>query len=639
MTAALLALLSKNEKVIYLYEPSIGSGGDIIVSDNIKQILGYDPELFRTEALHYHSLIHPESQHLHQAEVQEAAALVGDSEQINTFSHKDYQVLDASGHYVWVEENKQLDVDEQGNLVGTLSLISLQAEKYQMLGELESTNKRLELAMTTSGIGTWDWDLVTDKVRCDASWSSMMGFVKPIPVVNVSRIYAMVHVDDLHLLKNELNRYIKGECENFEIVVRMRNLNGSWRYMLNRGVIFKYDENGNPLHFIGSHTDITQQKETEIAALAALGSRNQFFARVSHEIRTPMHGILGILGLLKRRIQEPDLKSQLVKVEESSEQLLFLLNDILDLAKLNETKLTVKAELTSITEVVTQVERLFKAKAQEKSLDFITSVPEQAHSYLLIDKVRITQVISNLVSNAIKFTHYGFVSVNCCYVNEELQIEVADSGIGINDTTTIFDAYTQEENTSTHGTGSTGLGLEIVKKLVDLMGLKIHVVSDGSGTKFTIDLGRTVPAKNVKKNIPVKSELSPSNLVGKRVLVVDDSDINCEIACEMLNSCGVETERAGDGFAAVKLINSRPKFDVILMDKHMPNMDGIEATQSIMKLYVGETAPLIIALTADAFDVDNEQWFTLGLSDLITKPFDADLLIQTVSRVLKKASR
>ena len=148
-----------------------------------------------------------------------------------------------------------------------------------------------------------------------------------------------------------------------------------------------------------------------------------------------------------------------------------------------------------------------------------------------------------------------------------------------------------------------------------------------------------MPAKNVKKNIPVKSELSPSNLVGKRVLVVDDSDINCEIACEMLNSCGVETERAGDGFAAVKLINSRPKFDVILMDKHMPNMDGIEATQSIMKLYVGETAPLIIALTADAFDVDNEQWFTLGLSDLITKPFDADLLIQTVSRVLKKASR
>lgn len=643
--ASILSLLSSNESVMYLHRSLDPGQHEITISANVETILGYKKELFESEAMHYDALIHHEQVEQYRDEEEafaqeQSGALAHQIPRSNAFSHNDYQILTADGSFLWVKEHKQYELDEEGQRIGVLSVITEQAEKYHMLEQLEASNKRLELAIKASGIGIWEWDLRSDKVKCDASWSSMMGFLVPIPEMNVSRIFAMVHVDDVHRLKNAINTYIDGRATQFHEVVRMRNLNGSLRYMLNRGVILKHNADGEPTHFIGSHTDITEQKETELAALAALGSRNHFFARVSHEIRTPMHGILGILGLLKNKITDNESHQQLLKVEESSEQLLFLLNDILDLAKLNETKLTVSPELTSISEVVFQVERLFKDKANQKKLTYQSEVPGKEHDFLMIDKVRLTQVISNLVSNAIKYTHSGFVNVSCKYVADELHLEVADSGIGINDVGTIFEAYTQEDGAKNHGSNSTGLGLEIVKKLCDLMGLSILVHSDGSGTRFSLTLGRPVPPKNVKKQLPSKAVNVPTNLNGKRILVVDDSEINCEIASEMLKSAGAITERAGDGYDAVKLISSQTDFDIILMDKHMPNMNGIEATKSIFDLYDGdETPPIIIALTADAFDVDNEEWFKVGLTDLITKPFDMDMLLKTVSRAMKKRAR
>jgi signal transduction histidine kinase/ActR/RegA family two-component response regulator len=642
--ASILSLLSLNESVMYLHASLDPEQQEITISANVETILGYKKALFESEAMHYDALIHPdqieqyreeEARFLQQQKTTDSQAM----QQHETFSHKDYQILKADGCFIWVKEHKQYELDEYGQRISVLSVITEQAEKYNMLEQLEGGKKRLELAMKTSGIGIWEWDLESNKVSCDASWSSMMGFLKPIPAINVSRIYAMVHVDDVYRLKSALDAYIHGRTKQFQEVVRMRSLDGSWRYILNRGVIFKYNAEGEPRHFIGSHTDITDQKETELAALAALGARNHFFARVSHEIRTPMHGILGILGLLKNKIKEPESHQQLLKVEESSEQLLFLLNDILDLAKLNETKLTVSPELTSISEVILQVERLFKDKANQKKLSYSSEIPAKEHDFLMIDKVRLTQVISNLVSNSIKYTHAGFVKVSCKFISDELHLEVADSGIGINDVEKIFEPYTQEEGAKSHGSSSTGLGLEIVKKLCDLMGLSILVNSDGSGTRFSLALGRPVPPKNIKKQIPSEVISVPSNLAGKRILVVDDSEINCEIACEMLKSAGAHTERAVDGYEAVKLVSSQADFDIILMDKHMPNMNGIEATKSIFDLYEKRTAPIIIALTADAFDADNEEWFKIGLSDLITKPFDIEMLLKTVSRAMKKRAR
>lgn len=630
----MLDLISRNSSVVYIYE-SYTDTSPLIVSKNIESILGYPPSLFETKQLEFDSLVHPDDREQYRTEYRDVSASIDKSEVV----HTDYRFLSSKNDYIWIKENRQLQFNEHGDVLASLSLITDQSDKHAMLDDLASSKKRLELAMTTSGIGIWEWDLTTDKVKCDAGWSSIMGFTSPVGVIKVSRIYAMVHDDDVMTLKNSLIDYISGKAEHFEEVVRMRHLNGTWRYILNRGVIFKYAANGTPLHFIGSHTDITLQKETELAALAALGSRNQFFARVSHEIRTPMHGILGILGLLKNKVTEPEAHKQLLTIEQSSEQLLFLLNDILDLAKLNETKLKVNAELTSITEVMSQVERLFRDKAEQKKLRFRCDYPRDRHDYLMIDKVRLTQVLSNLISNSIKYTHSGFVTVACLLIESDLYLEVADSGIGIKDTSRVFEPYTQEGGAYSQGSSSTGLGLDIVKKLCDLMGIKTKVVSDGSGTRFTLNLGKPVMPKNNHESIPSEMLEQPTNITGKRILVVDDSDINCEIACGMLAACGALTERAGDGYMALKTISQQPNFDVILMDKHMPNMNGIEATRSIMSLYVGKQAPIVIALTADAFDIDSKEWFACGLTDLLTKPFDSELLLQTVSRALRKRDR
>lgn len=638
--ASILSLLSFNESVIYLHQSLDPEPHEITVSANVENILGYKKELFESEAVHYDALINPEhvEQYWYEEEsfVQQVRTTLA-HQTPQSLTHQDYQILKADGSFIWMREHKQYKVDEKGQVIAILSVITEQVEKYSMLEQLDASNKRLELAMKTSGIGIWEWDLNSNKVSCDAAWSSMMGFLKPIPEMNVSRIYAMVHVDDVHRLKNALDDYINGSAKQFHELVRMRNLNGSLRYILNRGAIYKYNSDGEATHFIGSHTDITEQKETELAALAALGARNHFFARVSHEIRTPMHGILGILGLLKNKITDDESHQQLLKVEESSEQLLFLLNDILDLAKLNETKLTVTPELTSISEVIIQVERLFKDRANQKNLFYSSEIPDKNHDFLMIDKVRLMQIISNLVSNAIKYTDSGFVKVCCQYVQGELRVEVSDSGIGIKDVEKIFEAYIQEEGAMNHGSSSTGLGLEIVKKLCDLMDLSIQVSSDNSGTRFVLVLGRPVSRQNVSKQMPSgNAPKISSNLAGLHILVVDDSEINREIACEMLESAGATTQQASDGYEAVRFVGSQAKFDVILMDKHMPNMNGIEATSSIMDLYDTQTPPIIIALTADAFEADNEEWFQLGLSDLITKPFDIDMLLKTINKAIDK---
>lgn len=634
------ARIFKNSSTI-LIETSSKSGEPIsAVSPNVEHILGHSVEYIETSEQLYDELIHDDDVARYILESQQASF----DESCDEVVHSEYRIKHKDGHFIWVKDHAQI-IRDTGNVLRLVHVLTDISDEISIRENIDAKKKRLESLLHHAGFGMWEWNTQKDFINIDENWCHLIGFTHAIENIKMTRLLAIIHPDDLIPFNDLLDKLAKGKQNKGEIVVRVRHLSGKWRYHhchanvnnVNQSIQHRLEASISrvPVIFM-SHNDISKQKENELAAISALSARNQFFARVSHEIRTPLHGILGMLGLVKQDIISEIAQQKIEKITAHSEHLLYLLNDILDLAKLNEAKLKVSVELTSITEIIKQVQRLFLFKAQEKSLDFKTTLPSLKHDMVVSDKVRLTQILSNVVSNAIKYTHIGEVHIYTRLENDIMLLCVSDTGIGIKDKDTIFDAYKQEQAGYELGSTSTGLGLEIVKKLCDLLGIEIKVSSSKKGSLFELNLGKPMPNSLVaSKPVNVKVETSQS-LANRRVLIVDDSDINRDIVDEMLKMAGVEhCEHAVDGYAAVKAFSANGSFDIVLMDKHMPKMNGIDATREI-RLNKSIKQPVIIALTADAFDIDNDNWFEIGIDELITKPFDFDILVKTISRCLRK---
>ncbi len=615
---------------------TVSSAGEPIteMSDSCKHLLDIDALDLDSHSFLYDNLIHEDDIAQYLIESQQGLNEV-DCDEI---SHSEYRLQHRAGHYVWVKDNAQL-IRDNGAIKHVIHMLTDITKEIGLREEVTVQKKRLEDILHHAGFGIWEWAVGSEAIYCDQNWAHLIGFVHRVDNMKLSRLLALVHPDDLSEFNSMLSDLAEGKYYEAELVVRLRHLSGNWRYHQCHASIYGQVDSvtksiANAVVVV-SHNDITFQKENELAAISALSTRNQFFARVSHEIRTPLHGILGMLSMVKRDLNSEKAQQKIDKITTHSEQLLYLLNDILDLAKLNEAKLKVSVEMVSVSEIMNQVHRLFIYKAQEKSIDFKVTLPDLKQDIILTDKVRLTQILTNLVSNGIKYTHKGGVHLYTELKHDLLILCIQDTGIGIKDPDSIFDAYKQEQGGQELGTSSTGLGLEIVKKLCDLLGIEIRLASESEGSLFELILTKPMPntiSATKKAKIQNTSAIKLSDV---NVLIVDDSDINCEIVAEMLQSVGAISATVGDGYAAVKEVSQNPIYDVVLMDKHMPKMNGIDATYEIRKVKNLPKEPIIIALTADAFDIDNENWFEAGIDDLITKPFDMDILIKTISRLLR----
>lgn len=604
-----------------------------LVSPNITKILGYESEQLADKKVLYDDLIHDDDIANYLVESQQGT-YESESEQ---FVHSEYRLLHASNHYIWVKDTVQL-VKRDSKIFQLIHNITDISHEVFQKQEIQAQKDRLVSLLHTAGFGLWEWHSDEDFMICDENWSHLVGFIEPVVNMKISRLMALIHPDDLTSFRNLLENLKENKRTKGQITIRMRHLSGNWRYHLCNATLRQSPDKNSHLVTV-SHNDITDQKENELAAIAALSTRNQFFARVSHEIRTPLHGILGMLSLVKKDIVKDETADKIDKIISTSEQLLYLLNDILDLAKLNEAKLKVSLELTSITEVMKQAERLFSFKAKEKSIELKTSFPSLRSDMVMTDKVRITQVLSNLVSNAIKYTHSGSVHIFTKMDHENILLCIEDTGIGIKNTADIFDAYKQEDAGQAQGNNSTGLGLDIVRKLCDLLGVEIKLFSGGAGTLFELVLGKPMPNSIDVSQTHTTESHGDIDFNELAVLVVDDSDINREIVIEMLAGYGAKCLEALDGYQAVKMTNNDNAFDLVLMDKHMPNMNGLDATYQIRENTSLKKQPVIIGLTADAFDSDSDIWLENGLNEMITKPFDLAILIKTIKRCLNKRSR
>lgn len=391
-----------------------------------------------------------------------------------------------------------------------------------------------------------------------------------------------------------------------------------------------------------------QLKEALERAESASEAKTNFLSNMSHDIRTPMNALMGYTMMLKPKIKDEQLLGYVEKMESSGKLLLSIINHVLDMARIESGRMEVNEVYTRVGVDIEELISVFGVEAKKKNIRLLTSVQVE-HGHIMCDITKIREIFSNLISNAIKYTpEGGTVELNirelpCSRPGYmRIQAEVADNGMGMSKEylPTLFDAFTRERNTTVGKISGTGLGMAIVKKLVDMMGGTIEVESElGKGSRFIVTLEHPIADEALyeQQEQEAKSAQGAELLKGKRILLAEDNDLNAEIALFILRNMGLEVERVEDGAQCVSRLKQQPAgtYDLIFMDVQMPKMDGYTATQNIRALDDKEKAAIpIVAMTANAFAEDRERALAAGMNGHIAKPIDVKKLEQVLVKLL-----
>ncbi len=501
-------------------------------------------------------------------------------------------------------------------------------------------NVFLELALAASRSGLWEHNSGADEFWMSLRMKEIFGYTDDELPNKLSSIEKLIHPDDLKMLAKIGEGVEKGthKEEDFSEIHRFFHKDGYTGYVVSN-VRCERDETGKIIKMIGCITDVTELETARQEAQKANKAKRDFLANMSHEIRTPMNGIIGMVNLLSKSRLDSMQKHYAMVISQSAESLLRILNDILDLSKVEAGKLELEKEPFDIKVMCDQIKEVMTVLAGQKGIGFTVEIASEIDEWLVGDSLRLRQIILNLCNNAIRFTEQGSVDVivNVSRANEStanLRIAIRDSGIGISkkDQGRIFGEFEQVETSTARKYGGTGLGLAISRHLAALMGGALKVESEpGKGSVFSLDL--TLPAVE-KPAIAGIEDNADLQFTDTSVLIVDDSAINLEVMGGTLENLGINTYTAFSGAEALEMLLER-KYDLVFMDCQMPDMDGFE-TVSLIRKKVDFKDMVIIAVTANAMDGDRQHCLQSGMNDYLAKPVRENELKAVLLRWIDK---
>jgi len=539
-----------------------------------------------------------------------------------------------NGEVVHTIENFFLINDDYGKPMSFAMTVTDISDRKKAEQALQHSEHNFRSIFTNAAIGIDVVDEDGNFIQVNEALANMVGY--SAQELSDMNIYAITYKEDIDLSKSPLKELFSGKQQTYRLEKRYQRKNGTI-FWADLSVTPYYDVVNQRKLAIGTIIDISHskmlQKELEHSreeAIKANKAKSEFLANMSHEIRTPLNAVIGFTELLESIVEDPRQINYLESIKSGGKNLLMLINDILDLSKIEAGKMEFKYEPVNPYTLIGEIRQIFSLKIKEKDLSFIVEVDDEIPESLILDEVRVRQVIFNLIGNAIKFTESGYVkfSVKKIFSSEDtsrinLTVAVEDSGIGIpkDQHTRIFDAFQQQSGQSTRKYGGTGLGLTISKRLVEMMGGEIHLQSTpGIGSTFTFIL-RNV-AIGASYHLPHHDDDEPDleniEFDPARIMIVDDIESNRKLIYENFASASIEVLQAEDGQKAVSMAGQF-KPDLIFMDIRMPVMDGFEAAK-IIKTRKATRHIKIVALTASIRNEEHENDYKKYFDSYLRKP-------------------
>lgn len=555
-----------------------------------------------------------------------------------------------------------------GLIVGTTLLIIFngfllrtQQKRSKAERSLKSSEDRFTLAVEGTQDGVFDWDIENNRVFYSKKYFALLGEERASCTDEVDVFLDRLHEDEKEQVWAVVEQYLAGELSEYAQEFRMKHASGRWVWVQARAKAL-FDKNGKAYRMVGAHTDITHLKKAQEKleadkqeAMEANRAKSEFLAHMSHEIRTPLTAISGIAEILTKQSKDfSEKQRQLVgTLSNSTATLKELVNDVLDFSKIESGEIELHDEVFELDKIFEETISMMAIKANEKGISFVFDYDIDNKTSFLGDGMRVRQILVNLVSNAIKFTNEGGVTIKAAYEdrdnNEYLRVDVSDTGIGIEPENfdIVFERFKQADASVSRRFGGTGLGLPISKKLSQMMGGDIFVSSEfGKGSTFSLILPARLADVQSK---PERSGLSNRKLTDKiraaldddyKVLIVEDYEGNIVVVEYILEELGLKydvTRNGREGFEAWK----EKHYDLILMDIQMPEMDGFTATHKIRETekQEGLEATPIIGMTAHALVADKDRCIQAGMSSYLPKPLVENDLKREILKHLSKEKK
>ncbi len=548
-----------------------------------------------------------------------------------------------SGEEFWIELDIRPITDAAGKCRFFVAIQRDVTEQVRISQEMELMHNKLSLCFEGGNIGAWEWNFETDTVEYSAKNYELLGY-QPGEYAKQNQLSwweDKIHRDDIERIHEAMNSHMKRDTP-YDETYRIQDTSGNWRWWRSIGRALRH-ENGVAISMSGVNIDVTALKDLQDKAERANRLKSEFLANMSHEIRTPLNGILGMSQLLEQTALNEKQEKYIGRINASGSALLDIINDVLDISKIETGVLELVEECFVVQHVVQQAYEAVAGLAENKGLTIETDIDLPDELEANGDPKLLRQVLVNLTGNAVKFTETGRVLISARLENGGVRFSVDDTGPGIAPAyhESIFGRFVQGDGSSTRQHGGTGLGLTIAKDLVALMGGELKVESDiGQGATFYFVLPMTSATLEEQITLPheesIKELKEATDALTLRVLLAEDNIVNQEIIQEVFSSVpSIDIITVENGQEAINELGNG-RFDLVLMDINMPVLSGSDAIKIIRASDANHSTIPIFVLTADASMENREKYIAMGADDCLLKPVNLGDLTRTLNIFLKQ---